>query len=87
MCIRDSNNPTGHFTKPWEAEELASLCRERELSLIVDEVFLDYSFGKQAASFANRRALAPALDGVPVFVVSGLSTVSYTHLSFVLCAH
>ena len=38
------NNPTGHFTKPWEAEELARLCREFDLSLIVDEVFLDYGF-------------------------------------------
>ncbi len=37
------NNPTGHFTKPWEAEELAKLCREFGLSLIVDEVFLDYA--------------------------------------------
>ena len=36
------NNPTGHFTKPWEAEQLARLCREFGLSLIVDEVFLDY---------------------------------------------
>ncbi|HEY1803638.1 MAG TPA: pyridoxal phosphate-dependent aminotransferase [Terracidiphilus sp.] len=36
------NNPTGHFTKPWEVEELARLCRESGLSLIVDEVFLDY---------------------------------------------
>ena len=25
------NNPTGHFTKPWEAEELANLCREHDL--------------------------------------------------------
>ena len=39
------NNPTGHFTKPWEAAELARICREFDLSLIVDEVFLDYSFG------------------------------------------
>ena len=39
------NNPTGHFTKSWEAEELAAICRERGLSLIVDEVFLDYGFG------------------------------------------
>jgi len=38
------NNPTGHFIKPWEAEELARLCREFDLSLIVDEVFLDYGF-------------------------------------------
>ena len=36
------NNPTGHFTKRWEAEELARICREFDLSLIVDEVFLDY---------------------------------------------
>src|ERR1017187_8427625 len=46
------NNPTGHFTKPWEAEELARLCREFELSLIVDEVFLDYSLGEKSSSFA-----------------------------------
>jgi len=38
------NNPTGHFTRPWEARELAALCRDHGLSLIVDEVFLDYAF-------------------------------------------
>ncbi len=64
------NNPTGHFTKPWEAAELARLCREFDLALIVDEVFLDYSFGATAASFAE------GLDGVPVFVVSGLSKIA-----------
>lgn len=36
------NNPTGHFLKSWEARELAQLCREHNLALIVDEVFLDY---------------------------------------------
>jgi aspartate/methionine/tyrosine aminotransferase len=64
------NNPTGHFTKPWEAEELARLCREFDLALIVDEVFLDYSFGATAASFAA------GIEGVPVFVVSGLSKIA-----------
>ncbi|HXR40085.1 MAG TPA: pyridoxal phosphate-dependent aminotransferase [Terracidiphilus sp.] len=64
------NNPTGHFTKPWEAEELARLCREFDLSLIVDEVFLDYGFGDTPRSFAS------GLDGVPVFVVSGLSKIA-----------
>ena len=44
------NNPTGHFTKPWEAAELARLCREFSLSLIVDEVFLDYSLAAKAES-------------------------------------
>ena len=64
------NNPTGHFTKPWEAEELARLCREFDLSLIVDEVFLDYGFEGGAVSFAS------GLEGVPVFVVSGLSKIA-----------
>ncbi|HEX8711416.1 MAG TPA: pyridoxal phosphate-dependent aminotransferase [Terracidiphilus sp.] len=64
------NNPTGHFTKRWEAEELAGLCREFNLALIVDEVFLDYSFGQPGWSFAS------GLEDVPVFVVSGLSKVA-----------
>ena len=64
------NNPTGHFTKPWEAEELAGICRENDLSLIVDEVFLDYSLGEQSSSFTA------GLEGVPVFVVSGLSKIA-----------
>ena len=64
------NNPTGHFTKPWEARELAGLCREFDLSLIVDEVFLDYPFSVRPWSFAA------GLDRVPVFVVSGLSKIA-----------
>jgi len=64
------NNPTGHFTKDWEARELAALCKEFDLSLIVDEVFLDYGFDGKAASFAA------GLEGVSVFVVSGLSKIA-----------
>jgi aspartate/methionine/tyrosine aminotransferase len=80
------NNPTGHFTKPSEAAELARLCREFRLALIVDEVFLDYgfdySFGDssltaQADSFAGAPAsFARGLEGVPVYVVSGLSKIA-----------
>jgi aspartate/methionine/tyrosine aminotransferase len=70
IVVVHPNNPTGHFTKPWEAEELARLCREFDLALIVDEVFLDYSFGAQPASFAA------GLEDVPVFVVSGLSKIA-----------
>jgi aspartate/methionine/tyrosine aminotransferase len=64
------NNPTGHFTQPWEARELGRLCREHGLSLIVDEVFLDYSFSETARSFAA------GIEGVPVFVVSGMSKIA-----------
>jgi alanine-synthesizing transaminase len=69
------NNPTGHFTKAWEAEELARLCREFDLSLIVDEVFLDYGFGRKGIG-GMARSFAAGLDGVPVFVVSGLSKIA-----------
>ena len=68
------NNPTGHFTRRWEADELGRLCREFDLSLIVDEVFLDYALGRPPE---NRVAsFAAGLDGVPVFVVSGLSKIA-----------
>jgi aspartate/methionine/tyrosine aminotransferase len=64
------NNPTGHITKPWEAEELARLCREFALAMIVDEVFLDYSFNGISSSFTS------GIERVPVFVVSGLSKIA-----------
>jgi aspartate/methionine/tyrosine aminotransferase len=70
IVIVHPNNPTGHFTKPWEAEELALLCREFDLSLIVDEVFLDYGFAGAETSFAG------GIEGVPIFVVSGLSKIA-----------
>ncbi|MGD0730554.1 MAG: pyridoxal phosphate-dependent aminotransferase [Terracidiphilus sp.] len=63
------NNPTGHFTRRWEAEELVRLCREFDLSLIVDEVFLDYGLNGAEASFAA------GFKGVRIFVVSGLSKI------------
>ena len=70
------NNPTGHFTKPWEAEELARLCREFDLSLIVDEVFLDYGLAGGEWSFAAGGQGVQGMQGVPVFVVSGLSKIA-----------
>jgi aspartate/methionine/tyrosine aminotransferase len=70
IVIVHPNNPTGHYTKPWETEELARMCREFGLSLIVDEVFLDYSFGAEAESFAH------GVEDVPVYVVSGLSKIA-----------
>jgi len=72
IIVVHPNNPTGHFTKQWEKDRLADLCRRHNLSLIVDEVFLDYGFdaGAQPSSFAS------GLENVPVFVVSGLSKIA-----------
>ena len=64
------NNPTGSFISPEERARLNQLCRERNLSLIVDEVFLDYAHdGSQHETFA-------ANDQVLTFTLSGLSKIS-----------
>ena len=70
------NNPTGHFTKLEEARELASICREHGLGLIVDEVFLDYGLEIAMQQDAQDRSSFAARDlGIPVFIVSGISKI------------
>ncbi|HUD54460.1 MAG TPA: pyridoxal phosphate-dependent aminotransferase [Terracidiphilus sp.] len=69
------NNPTGHFTKKWEAQEFARLCKEFDLSLVVDEVFLDYQFQDYGFQ-GTAESFAEGLEGVPVYVVSGLSKIA-----------
>jgi len=66
------NNPTGHFTKANEVRELALLCREYDLALIVDEVFLDYILGPVPADATSVAAFE--LD-VLTFVISGISKI------------
>ncbi|HEU5451526.1 MAG TPA: pyridoxal phosphate-dependent aminotransferase [Terriglobales bacterium] len=63
------NNPTGSFIKPAEAQQLNALCRARDWALVVDEVFLDFSHGDPATTFA-------ANDGALTFTLSGLSKIS-----------
>jgi aspartate/methionine/tyrosine aminotransferase len=75
IVVVHPNNPTGHFTKPSEAAELARLCREFRLALIVDEVFLDYSLAHPSFA-AQPESFAHGLEGVPVYVVSGLSKIA-----------
>ena len=53
IALVHPNNPTGHFTKEWEAEELAKLCREFNLSLIVDEVFSGFRVYGWGAEFCG----------------------------------
>jgi alanine-synthesizing transaminase len=64
------NNPTGSYLREEEIQRLNDLCRERNLALVVDEVFLDFPFaGKAAKSFAgNLETLT--------FTLSGLSKIS-----------
>ena len=68
--VVNPNNPTGSFVHLQELGELESLCREREMALIADEVFLDYEVERNAdfsAAFSHE-CLA--------FTLSGLSKIS-----------
>jgi aspartate/methionine/tyrosine aminotransferase len=64
------NNPTGSYVRPEELVRLNAISRERQIALIVDEVFLDYAFdGVPRQSFAGgKEALT--------FTLSGLSKIS-----------
>ena len=64
------NNPTGSYVHPEEQKSLNRFCREHELALIADEVFLDYAHdGEMLQSFA-------ANQGVLTFTLSGVSKIS-----------
>lgn len=70
IALVHPNNPTGHFTKLSEREQLEAFCCEHNLALIVDEVFLDYPLAASERSFAF--GPHPALT----FVLSGLSKIA-----------
>jgi len=64
------NNPTGSFVSDKERSQLNALCRQHNLAIIVDEVFLDYAHdGSLPASFASN-------SDVLTFTLSGISKIS-----------
>ena len=65
------NNPTGHPVSQREREQLYEICIRYGLSLIVDEVFLDYPIDATAQLLSFAQGPAPALT----FVLSGLSKI------------
>jgi alanine-synthesizing transaminase len=70
IVVVHPNNPTGSYVSENERSALNKVCREHNLSLIVDEVFLDYANdGLPRPTFAaNQDALT--------FTLSGLSKIS-----------
>jgi aspartate/methionine/tyrosine aminotransferase len=72
IIVVHPNNPTGHFTTAAERAALTEMCREHGLALIVDEVFLDYSFPGHRA----QESFARGGEGALTFVLSGLSKIA-----------
>jgi alanine-synthesizing transaminase len=70
LIVVHPNNPTGSFVKQEEMGALGELCREHELALVADEVFLDYALdGKSRPSFSS-------IDDALTFTLSGISKIS-----------
>jgi alanine-synthesizing transaminase len=69
LIVVHPNNPTGNFVSAAERQELESLCAEKGLALIADEVFLDYAIHEPQPSFAT------GASRCLTFVLSGISKV------------
>jgi len=70
VVVVHPNNPTGSYVSTEERAALNKFCREYNLALIVDEVFLDYAHdGATRATFASNPELL-------TFTLSGLSKIS-----------
>jgi len=71
VIVVHPNNPTGNFVKARESAELARICASRGMTIIADEVFLDFPLeaGETRQSFATQ-------DAALTFTLSGLSKIS-----------
>ncbi|HXW61333.1 MAG TPA: pyridoxal phosphate-dependent aminotransferase [Candidatus Acidoferrales bacterium] len=75
ILVVHPNNPTGHFISRAEAEQIATICRDHGLALVVDEVFLDYEV---PAAQDNRKHQGTFVGHAQAltFVLSGLSKIA-----------
>jgi alanine-synthesizing transaminase len=71
IILVNPNNPTGSFLKQVEFDRLVAFCAEKDLAIISDEVFADYTFRNDDLRV---RSLSNTQD-VLTFSLSGLSKV------------
>jgi alanine-synthesizing transaminase len=66
VVVVNPNNPTGSYVHLEEQKSLNRFCREHDLALIADEVFLDYAHDRspQKTFAANQDVLTFTLSGV-----------------------
>lgn len=69
VVVVHPNNPTGSFVREAERLELARICADRGLTLLSDEVFLDYGLGRSGRTFAQEAACL-------TLTLSGLSKIA-----------
>ena len=70
VLIVNPNNPTGNYVSASDLDQIAGLCRSREIAVISDEVFADYEL--HAEALVPRGVLSGRAD-VLGFTLGGLS--------------
>jgi len=68
IVLVNPNNPTGSFIRCEELEEINILCHKQNISIICDEVFLDFAFEKVEGPVS-----LVSNDQVLTFVLGGIS--------------
>lgn len=69
IALVSPHNPTGHVANEEELRSLAAICRERQLPLIVDEVFSEFLVGDRPCP----RAAEARFDFPLVLTLNGIS--------------
>jgi aspartate/methionine/tyrosine aminotransferase len=76
ILVVNPNNPTGSYLRDEEAAALIELARERDLALVVDEVFRDYSWEPGSAPPKGCVRTTAAIDSCLTLTLNGLSKLS-----------
>ena len=76
ILVVHPNNPTGQFISGEEARQLGEVCRQHNLALVVDEVFLDYELPDMSDPKLRHGSFAASGGQALTFVLSGLSKIS-----------
>lgn len=84
LVLINPNNPTGSYVKPDERERIVTMCRERGIALIADEVFFDYAlepFAGNARLAGEQGVLTFALDGFSKMLAAPHAKVGWIQVS------
>lgn len=84
LVLINPNNPTGSYVKPAERERIVTMCRERGITLIADEVFFDYAlepFAGNARLAGEQGVLTFALDGFSKMLAAPHAKVGWIQVS------
>ena len=69
IVLVNPNNPTGHFLRRHELQELIAICAKRGIAIISDEVFADYRIAPDPEAVLTLRGVGEVLT----FCLNGLS--------------